>query len=77
MTPERSTAPALDYSRPVPGETAGWITPATAGGERLDGHGTVLLDADAAPGDLGQIGPAATLALWREREGRALRDPEV
>lgn len=55
-----------DPTRPAPGETTGWITPATTGGERLDGRGTVLLTADrvltgrrgAAAGSLEVVGDA-------------------
>lgn len=65
--------------RPAPGETTGWITPPTDGGERLDGRSTVLVTADRlitgrrgeAPGTLEVIGDVPAVGPDGEGAGPA------
>lgn len=68
-----------DHPLPVPGETTGWITPPTDGGERLDGRSTVLVTADRlitgrrgeAPGTLEVIGDVPAVGPDGEGAGPA------
>lgn len=68
-----------DHPIPAPGETTGWITPPTDGGERLDGRSTVLVTADRlitgrrgeAPGTLEVIGDVPAVGPDGEGAGPA------
>ena len=68
-----------DHPLPAPGETTGWITPPTDGGERLDGRSTVLVTADRlitgrrgeAPGTLEVIGDVPAVGPHGEGAGPA------
>lgn len=68
-----------DHPLPAPGETTGWITPPTDGGERLDGRSTVLVTADRlitgrrgeAPGTLEVIGDVPAVGPDGEGAGPA------
>lgn len=68
-----------DHPLPAPGETTGWITPPTDGGERLDGRSTVLVTADRlitgrrgeAPGTLEVIGDIPAVGSYGEGAGPA------
>ena len=68
-----------DHPIPAPGETTGWITPPTDGGERLDGRSTVLVTADRlitgrrgeAPGTLEVIGDIPAVGPDGEGAGPA------
>lgn len=68
-----------DHPLPAPGETTGWITPPTDGGERLDGRSTVLVTADRlitgrrgeAPGTLEVIGDIPAVGPHGEGAGPA------
>ena len=65
--------------RPAPGETTGWITPPTDGGERLDGRSTVLVTADRlitgrrgdVPGTLDVVGDVPAVGPDGENADRA------
>ena len=68
-----------DHPLPAPGETTGWITPPTDGGERLDGRSTVPVTADRlitgrrgeAPGTLEVIGDIPAVGPHGEGAGPA------